>query len=330
MLNRIVQFSLRHRGVVIALGAIVIAYGLYVATRTRLDVFPEFAPPQVVVQTEAPGLSSEEVEQLVTLPVETELNGTPGLEAIRSQSIQGLSVVTLVFHANTDIFRDRQMVAERLSEAVSRLPQGAGPPRMGPLTSSTSLTLVMGLTSTNRTPMELRTFADWTFRPYLLSVPGVAKVDIFGGDIRQLQVQVKPDRLQAYGLSLDEVLAAARQATGVRGAGYVDTPNQRIVINTTGQSLTPATTRRGGPGGPRGAERPAQGRRRREGSAGAQVRRCANQWPVGRGAAGLRPVPGQHDGRHPRAGGRVAADETGAGRRENYSGRAPVPPRQLH
>ena len=239
MLNRIVQFSLRHRGVVIALGVIVIAYGLYVATRTRLDVFPEFAPPQVVVQTEAPGLSSEEVEQLVTTPIETGLNGTPGLEAIRSQSIQGLSVVTLVFRDNTDIFRDRQLVAERLGEVVSRLPQGAGPPRLGPLTSSTSLTLVMGLTSTNRTPMELRTFADWTLRPYLLSVPGVAKVDIFGGDIRQLQVQVKPDRLRAYGLSLDDVLAAAQQATGVRGGGYVDTPNQRIVIHTTGQSLTP-------------------------------------------------------------------------------------------
>jgi CzcA family heavy metal efflux pump len=239
MLNRIVQFSLRHRGVVIALGAILIAYGLYVTTQTRLDVFPEFAPPQVVVQTEAPGLSSEEVEQLVTLPVETELNGTPGLEAIRSQSIQGLSVVTLVFHGSSDIFRVRQLVAERLAEAVSRLPQGAGPPRMGPLTSSTSLSLVLGLTSSHRTPMELRTFGDWTFRPYLLSVPGVAKVDIFGGDICQLQVQVKPDRLQAYSLSLDQVLAAARQATGVRGAGYIDTPNQRIVINTTGQALSP-------------------------------------------------------------------------------------------
>jgi CzcA family heavy metal efflux pump len=239
VLNRIVQFSLRHRGVVIALAAIVIAYGLYVAARTRLDVFPEFAPPQVVVQTEAPGLSSEEVEQLVTLPVETGLNGTPGLQAIRSQSIQGLSVVTLVFHADTDVFRARQMVVERLGEAVSHLPQGVGPPRMGPLTSSTSLTLVMGLTSTNRTAMELRTFADWTLRPYLLSVPGVAKLDIFGGDIRQLQVQVKPDRLRAYSLSLDQVLAAARQATGVRGAGYVDTANQRIVIHTTGQALTP-------------------------------------------------------------------------------------------
>lgn len=239
MLNRIVQFSLRHRAVVVALGVLVIAYGIYVSSTTRLDVFPEFAPPQVVIQTEAPGLSSQEVEQLVTLPIETGLNGTPSLNAIRSQSIQGLSVVTLVFRDGTDIYRARQMITERLGEVVSRLPQNVGPPRMGALTSSTSLTLVMGLTSTNRTPMELRTFADWTFRPYLLSVPGVAKVDIFGGDIRQLQVQVKPDRLQACGLSLDQVLAAARQATGVRGAGYVDNPNQRIVIRTVGQALTP-------------------------------------------------------------------------------------------
>src|SRR5512136_2410674 len=107
MLSRIVQFSLRHRAVVVGLGAIVIVYGFYVASRTRLDVFPEFALPQVIIQTEAPGLSSEEVEQLVTLPIETELNGTPSLEVIHSQSIQGLSVVTLVFHAGTDIYRAR-------------------------------------------------------------------------------------------------------------------------------------------------------------------------------------------------------------------------------
>lgn len=239
MLNWIVQFSLRQRAVVLALGVIVVAYGLYVSTRTRLDVFPEFASPQVTIQTEAPGLSSEEVEQLVTLPIETELNGAPSLEVIRSQSIQGLSVVTLVFRNGIDIFRARQTITERLGEVVSRLPQAVGPPRMGPLTSSTSLTLVMGLTSTNRTAMELRTFADWTFRPFLLSVPGIAKVDIFGGDIRQLQVQVKPDRLRAYSLSLDQVLVAARQATGVRGAGYVDNANQRIVVRTVGQALTP-------------------------------------------------------------------------------------------
>jgi CzcA family heavy metal efflux pump len=238
MLKRIVQFSLRHRWVVIALGAVIAAYGSYVALHARLDVFPEFAPPQVVIQTESPGLSAEEVEQLVTLPVETQLNGTPGLETVRSSSIQGLSVVTLVFQSSMDVFRARQLVSERLGEVLSLLPQGAGPPRMGPLTSSTSLTMVLGLTSTNRSLMELRTFADWTLRPRLLSAAGVAKVDIFGGDIRQLQVQVHPDRLLAYGLSLDEVLAAGRRATAVRGAGYVDTSDQRIVIRTAGQSLT--------------------------------------------------------------------------------------------
>ncbi|MGH7976435.1 MAG: efflux RND transporter permease subunit, partial [Limisphaerales bacterium] len=239
MLNRIVQFSLRHRIVVVALGGVVIAYGLYVAVNSRLDVFPEFAPPQVVVQTEAPGLSSEEAEQIVTLPVETGLNGTPGLKTIRSETIQGLSVVTIIFRDNTDIFRDRQLVTERLGEIVGQLPIGAGPPRLGPLTSSASLILVMGLTSKNRTPMELRTFADWTLRPHLLSVPGVASVSVMGGDVRQLQVRVKPGRLRAYGLSLNDVLSAAQQATGVRGGGYVENKNQRIEIRTTGQSLTP-------------------------------------------------------------------------------------------
>ena len=230
-------------------------------------------------------------------------------------------MVTLVFQSRTDIFRVRQLVAERLAEAVSRLPQGTGPPRMGPLTSSTSLTLVMGLTSTNRTPMELRTFADWTFRPFLLSVPGVASVDIFGGDIRQLQVQVKPDRLQTYGLSLDQVLAAARQATGVRGAGYVDTPNQRIVINTTGQSLTPQQLGEVVLVARAGLSVRLKDVAECEERAAPQIRRRANQRALGRGAAGPCPVPGQHDGRHPGAGGRVAADEARAGRRENYSER---------
>jgi CzcA family heavy metal efflux pump len=239
MLNRIVRFSLSHRGVIIALGIILAAYGCYVTTRVRLDVFPEFAPPQVVIQTEAPGLASEEVEQLVTLPLETGLNGAPGLKTIRSQSIQGLSILTLVFADSTDILRDRQMITERMGDIIARLPQGTGPPLLGPLTSSTSLIYVMGLASTNRTPMELRTFADWTLRPHFLSVPGVAKVDIFGGDVRQLQVQVKPDRLFAYGLSVDDVLAAARRATAVRGGGYIDTTNQRVVIRTIGQTVSP-------------------------------------------------------------------------------------------
>jgi CzcA family heavy metal efflux pump len=239
MLQRIVQFSLRFRGVVIVLACVAIAYGMYVAAHAKLDVFPEFAPPQVVIQTEAPGLSPEEVEALVTRPIENSINGAPDLVAIRSQSIQGLSAITAVFSDRADIYRVRQMVSERLTQVAGSLPQGVKSPKMGPLTSSTSLTLVIGLTSTNRTPMELRTFADWTVRPRLLAVPGVAKVDTFGGEVRQIQIQVKPDRLIDYGLALDDVLAAARQSTAVRGAGFVENANQRIVLRTQGQSLTP-------------------------------------------------------------------------------------------
>ena len=238
MLNRILQLALRYRGVVICLAAVILAYGAHVALRAKFDVFPEFAPPMVVIQTEAPGLSPEEVEQLVTRPVENALNGSPGLQAIRSQSIQGLSVITVVFSDRTDIYRARQTVGERLTEVAGQLPQTVKAPKMGPLIASTASVLSIGLTSTQRTLMELRTFADWTLRPRLLGVPGVAKVDIFGGEVRQLQVQIKPDRLRAHNLAVNEVLAAARQSTALRGAGFVDTANQRVVIRTEGQSLT--------------------------------------------------------------------------------------------
>jgi CzcA family heavy metal efflux pump len=240
MLNSLVQFSLRFRVVVVALAFVVMGYGLYVASRTKLDVFPEFAPPQIIIQTEAPGLSPEEVEQLVTRPIETALNGAPKLAAIRSQSIQGLSAVTVVFEDDADVFRVRQMTSERLTEVTGLLPQGVKPPKMGPLTSSTSLTLAIGLTSSNRTQMEIRTFADWTARPRLLGVPGVAKVDVFGGEVRQFQIQVKPDRLIAHNIALDDVLLAARKSTALRGAGFIENANQRVVLRTIGQSVTPA------------------------------------------------------------------------------------------
>ena len=240
MLKRIVQFSLRYRGVVLVLACVAAAYGLYVAAHTKLDVFPEFAPPQVVIQTEAPGLSPEEVEALVTRPLENGLNGAPDLVALRSQSIQGLSAITAVFSDRADIYRVRQMVSERLTQVAGSLPQRVKSPKMGPLISSTSKVLALGLTSTNLTPMALRTFADWTARPRLLAVPGVAKVEIFGGEVRQIQIQVRPDRLLAYGLALQDVLAVARQSTAVRGAGFVDNGNQRIVLRTEGQSLTAA------------------------------------------------------------------------------------------
>jgi CzcA family heavy metal efflux pump len=240
MLSAIVRFSLRFRGVVIALAAVVLGYGVYSLLQARYDVFPEFAPPEVVIQTSAPGLSPEQVEALVTQPIETVLAGLEGIEALRSGSILGYSVITVVFRPGTDVFLGRQLVAERLAEVAGELPVGMGPPEMTPLTSSTSTVLAVGLTSERRSLMELRTIADWTVRPQLLAVRGVAKVSVFGGEVRQLQVQLEPDKLVRYGLGIEDVVAAARRATGVRGAGVVDTGNQRLAIRTEGQALEPA------------------------------------------------------------------------------------------
>lgn len=239
MLKAIVAFSLRFRGVVIALACLAFGYGIYSAFNAPLDVFPEFAPPQVMIQTEAPGLASEQVETLVTQPVESVLLGMNDVASIRSQSIQGLSVITVVFRESTDIFRDRQLVNERLIAVGNEMPAGVSAPTMAPLTSATSVFLTVGIASRKLQPMDLWSFAYWTMRPRLLAAPGVAKVAIYGGGVRQLQIQVRPQRLLAYGISLSQVLAAARRATGVMGAGFVENANQRIVIRTEGQSITP-------------------------------------------------------------------------------------------
>jgi len=240
MLKRLVELSLGSRGVVITLAVGFICYGLFVASRAKLDVFPEFVQPQATVQTEAPGLAPEQVEALVTRPVESALNGAGNLDSIRSESIQGLSVVTAVFKEGTDIYIARQVLAERLAQMSGDLPVGVASPKMEPLTSSTMDLLKFGLTSDKILPMALRTFADWTVRPRLLSVSGVAATKVFGGEVRQLQIQVQPDRLLALGVSVQDVSAAASAATGVRGAGFVETAAQRLVLQTEGQSLTAA------------------------------------------------------------------------------------------
>src|SRR5262249_29416180 len=157
------------------------------------DVFPEFAPPQVIVQTEAPGLSPEEVEQLVTLPIEQAVNGIPSLNVLRSQSIQGLSVVTIIFQDGTAIFRARQLGTARLTEPSSQLPAGVKPPRLAPLTPTTGRLLTVGFTSETRSLMQLRDRVSRAIRPRLLAVRGVAQVVVFGGEVRQFQVQVQPD-----------------------------------------------------------------------------------------------------------------------------------------
>ena len=240
MLTSIVRFSLKFKGIIIALACVLLGYGLYSLENAKYDVFPEFAPAQVIIQTEAPGLSPEQVELLVTQPIENAVNGTVGISSMRSGSIQGISVVTITFKSGTNIYLDRQMVAERLSEIAGQLPAGVQAPVITPLTSSTSVVMAVGLTSDSLSLMGLRTVADWTIKPGLLAVPGVAKVVVFGGEVKQLQVQVEPDLLFKYGLSINDVIDAARRATGVEGAGFIDTRNQRLTIQTEGQSLTPA------------------------------------------------------------------------------------------
>ena len=238
MLTSIVRFALRFRGIVIALACMLVGYGLDALSSAKYDVFPEFAPPLVVIQTEAPGLSPEQVEVLVTQPIENTINGVAGIESLRSGSIQGLSLITAAFKPSVDIYRARQVIAERLSAIASTLPQGVQAPAMTPLTSSTSVVLAIGLTSKERSLMDLRTIADWTIKQRLLAIPGVAKVAVFGGEVRQLQIQVRPEQLAKFDLALNDVLAATRRATGVLGAGFIETANQRMVLHTEGQSLT--------------------------------------------------------------------------------------------
>jgi CzcA family heavy metal efflux pump len=237
VLAAIIRWSLRFPVVVCVLAGMLAVYGVLVLTRAKYDVFPEFVPPQVLAQTEAPGLVAEQVELLVTLPIEQAISGASGVQAVRSETISGLSVVTVVFQENIEPYRARQIVAEALGQVTSRLPLGVKVPKLEPLTSSTMDLLKLGFVSEALSPMQLRDLVQWTIRPRLLAVPGVARATLYGGDERQLQVQVEPRELNARDLAFGEVVAAVRSATGVRGGGFIETPNQRVLIESRGQTL---------------------------------------------------------------------------------------------
>lgn len=230
LIGGIIRASLRHRVVVLGLALMLAAYGALRLTTADYDVFPDFAPPRASIQTEAPGLTAEQVEALVTRPIETQILGTPGLVTVRSNSIQGLSDITVIFDAGTDVFRARQQLSEALAGLGRQLPDGVSPPSLTPLTSSTGTVLIAGVTSRTLSSMELRTIADWTIRQRLLAVPGIAQVLIYGGTTKQYQVEVDPARLARFNLSIEQIVTAARRTLGVRGAGFIDNPNQRIVI----------------------------------------------------------------------------------------------------
>jgi CzcA family heavy metal efflux pump len=239
MLTAIVRWSLRRRGIVVALACVLLAYGVYSLTRAEYDVLPNFAPAQVTITTEAPGLSAEQVATLVTLPVEYAINGSPGISSIRSESIQGFSSITVVFQYTTHIYRIREILAQRLVGITSTLPKGVQNPILSPPTSSAGTVMTIALTSQSQSLMDVQTAADWTVRPRLLAVPGVAKVAVFGRDVHQLQIQYDPEQLIQHHLTVDDLLASAQRATGILGSGFIDTPNQRLIIQSQGQFTEP-------------------------------------------------------------------------------------------
>jgi CzcA family heavy metal efflux pump len=240
MLAAIVRASLRNPRIVTALACLIAAIGLAAVFAARFDVFPDFAPPHVLVQTEAPGLDATQVEALVTRPLEGLLAGTENVKTVRSTSSQGLSAIQVVFDRGGDPYRQRQVVTERLAEFAGLLPPGVGAPLLSPLSSSMEYLVHFGYTSDRLSPLELRDVVQWIVKPQILAVPGVAQAQIFGGEVRARQIEIDTAKMAAAGLSLEDVLSAARRATGLIGGGYLETPTQRIVIQAQAPGATPA------------------------------------------------------------------------------------------
>ncbi len=230
MMNWIIAASLRQRVLVLALAVVLVVFGMRAIPTIPMDVFPEFAPPLVEIQTEAPGLSTEEVEGLITVPLENGLNGVSWLKTLRSKSVLGLSSVVCIFKEGTDLMRARQLVQERVATIAPRLPAVARAPVLLSPLSSTSRAMKIGVSSKTFSQMELSELALWNIRPRLMSVPGVANVAIWGQRDRQFQVLVDPDRLAASGVTLDAVVRAAGDAAVVSGGGFIDSPNQRLPV----------------------------------------------------------------------------------------------------
>lgn len=239
MMRWIVETSLRLRVVVVVLAVVLMIVGIQIVRTSPLDVFPEFAPPLVEIQTEAPGLSTSEVESLVTVPIENALNGVTSLTTLRSKSVLGLSSVVLIFQEDVDLMQARQLVQERLALAASNLPSVASPPVILSPLSSTSRVLKIGVSSPTLSQMEMTTLARWTIRPRLMAIPGVANVAIWGQRDRQFQVLVDPERLRQHNVTLDDIVRTTRDAAAPGAGGVLDTPNQRLPVTHVSPIVTP-------------------------------------------------------------------------------------------
>ena len=221
MLNKIIHFSLNNRILILVASVLLMVGGAYTAFHTEVDVFPDLNAPTVVVMTEANGMAAEEVEQLVTFPVETAVNGATNVRRVRSSSTNGFSVVWVEFDWGTDIYLARQIVSEKLAVVSEELPDNVGNPTLGPQSSILGELMIIGLTADSTSMLDLRTLADWTIRPRLLSMGGVAQVAVLGGDIKEYQIQLDPARMKHYGVTLAEVMAATRDMNQNANGGVI-------------------------------------------------------------------------------------------------------------
>ena len=230
MLNKIIQTALHNRLAVLIVGVLVVLSGIFVVQKMEVDVFPDLNAPTVVVMTEAGGMAPEEVEKLVTFPVETAVNGATGVRRVRSQSTTGFSIVWVEFDWDTEIYRARQIVSEKLAVLGDQLPEGVSEPVLGPQSSILGEMMIIGLTADSTSLEELRTFADWTIRPRLLSTGGVAQVAVIGGDAKEYQILLQPEKMKHYGITLSEVMEQLENVnTNVSGGIHYEYGNEYIV-----------------------------------------------------------------------------------------------------
>ena len=236
MLNKIIQWSIKNRLIVVIAACVLLVYGGIIAMRAPLDVFPDLTAPTVTILTESHGMAPEEVEALVSLPIEASMNGTAGVFRVRSNSAAGISIVFVDFNFGTDIYRARQLVTEKLGQV--RLPAGIRPPVLGPISSTMGEIMLISMTSKTTSSMELRSLADWVIRPRLLGVPGVAQVMIIGGDTKQYQVLVDPAKLRDYGLTLKEVRDGVGGANVNASGGFMERPDLEYFVRARGRVNT--------------------------------------------------------------------------------------------
>src|SRR6056297_2136847 len=236
MLNKLIKFSLSNRLLIIFGAVILLVAGGYVTSRMEVDIFPELTAPTVVVMTEAHGMAPEEVEKLVTFPIETSVNGATNIRRVRSSSSMGFSIVWVEFDWGTDIYNARQTVTERLVRASEDLPRGVGEPVIAPQSSLLGEVMIVGLTSEEKSPMELRTMAEWNIRPRLLSVGGVAQTTIIGGEFKEYQILVHPEKLKHYGVTYKELINTAQGMNSNAPGGFINEYGNRYLIRGLGRS----------------------------------------------------------------------------------------------